>query len=656
MNWLAPNFLIAGAAVVLPLALHLLRRRVVRTVPFPALRFLVAARPADQRRQRIRRLIVLALRCLSLALLAAAFARPFLNEFNAGGGRASIVVIDNSFSLHAKDRWVTAQRWARDALGKPVKGDTVGLLLMNPRPTWLIAPTTDTARALEVFARLGPGWETSRAEPALRLAADVLAVAPQRERRLIFLSDSQALGWVGADFSKKLPAGVDVLFAPVPPPLERQAAVQNAGLTRSADATAVVVTVKNYTAATTRTLRVFLDNETTQPIATTSVALAKNETRSVTLPLTPTRELRYVRIELDPDDLPADDIAWAASPAADGERLLILDRVPREARADYLNTAYAALAAMPPGLRVVAPPMSAWPANAVAVLRNEASFSGAVGERLDAFLAAGGSALVFIDGSSATLAWLAAQGHAPTALVGRARVRDWVVDHPLVVPLAERGLRSLVGWEFEQGWALPAADYEPLAFWADEGIALGEMKRGAGRVLVAGFAADRRSSDWPVQSAFVPFVHRAATYLMGFGGNAREVVPRVGTALRLPEGAGRWEGLAGLTFGQVAREVNGAVTPEVPGVYAWSRPGETRRFFAVGLSPEESDLAAWAEGEPWKQLASTEKSAKPATAFAQSYSLAATEAEQQSGLWWWCFAAMALFVLTELGLANRTSR
>jgi hypothetical protein len=32
------------------------------------------------------------------------------------------------------------------------------------------------------------------------------------------------------------------------------------------------------------------------------------------------------------------------------------------------------------------------------------------------------------------------------------------------------------------------------------------------------------------------------------------------------------------------------------------------------------------------------------------------DTEKQSPLWWWAFAAMALFTLAELGLANRTAR
>src|SRR6185436_2207527 len=92
--------------------------------------------------------------------------------------RATVVVIDNSFSLQTGKRWPTLRRWAREQIGSPARGETLGLLLMNPRPTWLVPPTTDTASALAALDSLSPGWESTRAEPALRLAGDILAVAP----------------------------------------------------------------------------------------------------------------------------------------------------------------------------------------------------------------------------------------------------------------------------------------------------------------------------------------------------------------------------------------------------------------------------------------------------------------------------------------------
>jgi hypothetical protein len=655
MNWLSPNFLLAGAAIALPLALHLLRRRVTRTVPFPALRFLKTNHPRD-RRQNFYRRLVLALRCLVLALLAAAFARPFFGQPASSSARAIVVVIDNSFSLRTGDRWPDLKSWTRRELANLAPGDSVGLLLMNPRPSWLVPPTRDTTGVLAALDDLQPGWETTRAEPALRLAADTLAASSARSRKLIYLGDHQSLGWAGADFARRLPAGITAVFPekPAASPAQ-QSGLQSPALQPAGDTVSASVIVRHFGPAVRTNLRLFAGDAKT-PLHIESLDLAADETRPVrvTLPAA-TLSTDWIRFELDPDALPADDTAWALAPAAAGaKRLVLLDHTPAGAEADYVATACNTLATLPPELRVSSLPAVAWPARAAAVLRDNDSFTGESAARLDTFLAAGGSALLFLDGGADQLAWLTRHGITPVARPANdARVRDWAVDHPLVAPLAEANLRSLVGWSFKRGWSLPADAVEPLASWSDGAPALGEVRLGSGRVLIAGFSADRRDGEWPLAPAFVPFLHRAVLHLLESGQLSGSAAV-VGQPLALPDGEpGSWQAVAGPAVSPLSSPTADAITPAAPGVYAWTR-GRERTLYAVNVPPEESDLAAWSEGTPWTQLESPERVAPAAVV--ERLQLADRDAEQQSPLWWWCFAAMAVFALAELTFANRTTR
>lgn len=672
MNWLSPNFLLAACAIGLPLALHLLRRRITRTVPFPSLRFLAPKQPRS-RRTNLQRRIVLALRCLVLALLAAAFARPFFGQPPNANGAATIVVIDNSFSLQTTGRWSLLRDWARDQIGRPSDGDTIGLLLMNPQPTWLVPPSRDTAATLAMLDEIKPGWETTRAEPALRLAADTLAASTARSRKLIWLGDHQASGWTGADFTRKLPPGVVAAFPEVPPAPAKQAALltptiqsngstiavvnpatTNATANSSATATTastiaatVTVQVRNFTAAQTRTLRAFAGDET-KPFYSKPLELAAGAIETVRVDV-PSDALSksWIRLALDADDLPADDVAYVLTPSATASRrMLLLDRVPATAEADHAGTACLTFSTLAPTMRVAGLPNIAWPAGAAVILRNDTSFTAETATRLNAFLNAGGSVFVFVDGGKNQLDWLAAHGVAATALPeGEARIRDWEIEHPLVAPLAKANLRSLVGWSFNRGWSLPPAAVEPLAFWADGTPALGELKVGAGRLLVAGFTADRRDGSWPLAPAFVPFLHRVALHLLDSGAPVADAaLPKEGT----------WRALAGSSVrATLAAGPSSTALPAAPGIYEHTL-NTTRTLFALNVPPEESDPAAWAEGTPWKELNSTAPA--PASAFKERRELAVEEAEQQSPLWWWCFAAMGVFVIAEIALANRTPR
>ncbi|MDF3058146.1 MAG: putative rane protein [Rariglobus sp.] len=658
MSFLSPAFLLAAAAITLPIALHLLRRRVTRTIPFPALRFLKTSQP-HHRRQNFHRRLVLALRCLVLALLAAAFARPFFGQPAPASARASVVVIDNSFSLQAPGRWSQLKAWALAEIGTPTNGDTVGLLLMNPRPTWLVPPTRDTSAAIATLNDLPPGWETTRAEPALRFAADTLASSAARTRKLIYLGDHQALGWAGMDFARPLPSGVTAVFPATPESgVSRQAALLTPTLQNTGDTATASVVIRNFGKPGRHTLRLFAGSDS-EVLHTEPIELASGEIRTFrqTVPASSLSK-GWIRFALDADDLPADDEAWALAPAeAAARRLLLLDRPPAGAGADYINIACQALATLPPSLRMGGIPATAWPVPAAVVLRNEASFTRDSAARLDAFLAAGGSALLFLDGSPDQFRWLATHGIVPVPQpAGAARVRDWTIDHPLVAPLAEANLRSLVGWTFKRGWSLPATSVEPLASWTDGSPALGELRLGAGRVLIAGFTPDRRDGDWPLAPAFVPFLHRTILHLLDTGLQAGTPA-LVGQPLALPQGEpGSWRALAGPFATRPATSVSGGTVPQAPGIYEWSR-GHQRSLHAVNLPPEESDLAPWTEGSPWAQLISASSDAgRELSRTSSSVHLAAQDAEQQNPLWWWCFAAMAVFALTELAFANRTTR
>ena len=78
MGFLTPALLAGAALVAIPIVLHLVMRRQPRELTFPALRFVQQRREANRRRMQLRHWLLLALRCLLVAGLAVALARPTL--------------------------------------------------------------------------------------------------------------------------------------------------------------------------------------------------------------------------------------------------------------------------------------------------------------------------------------------------------------------------------------------------------------------------------------------------------------------------------------------------------------------------------------------------------------------------------------------------
>src|SRR3954468_5011814 len=122
MNFLAPAFLAGLAAVAVPVLIHLINRERKIVVEFPSLMFLERIPYRSVRRQKIRHLLLLIMRCVALALLVAAFARPFLQKRHAAitgaGARELVILLDRSSSMAYADRWTKA----RDAAKKAVSG------------------------------------------------------------------------------------------------------------------------------------------------------------------------------------------------------------------------------------------------------------------------------------------------------------------------------------------------------------------------------------------------------------------------------------------------------------------------------------------------------------------------------------------------------
>src|SRR4030088_211331 len=91
MAFLTPFFLVGLGAIALPVLIHLIQRERKRVIEFPSLMFVRRIPYQSVRRRRIRHWALLLMRAAAIALIVAAFARPFLRQgtvAGAGGGGA----------------------------------------------------------------------------------------------------------------------------------------------------------------------------------------------------------------------------------------------------------------------------------------------------------------------------------------------------------------------------------------------------------------------------------------------------------------------------------------------------------------------------------------------------------------------------------------
>jgi hypothetical protein len=104
-------------------------------------------------------------------------------------------------------------------------------------------------------------------------------------------------------------------------------------------------------------------------------------------------------------------------------------------------------------------------------------------------------------------------------------------------------------------------------------------------------------------------------------------------------------------------QVNGYVTPSVPGLYEFEQKDTPKRYYAVNLDTLESDLTPWPTPADFSRLVSTEKPREaPPTANADSKTAPVADPTliDERQVWWWLLVAAIGVALAELALANRT--
>jgi hypothetical protein len=647
MNWLFPGFLAGAALIGVPVVLHLLRRKPQRTVRFPSLRFLGESAMRDTRRNQLLRWLTLLLRCAAIVLLCAAFARPFWGRTPSATRRALVIVLDNSMSQQARGRWDATLKWSLAQLDTLTPGDQAALLVMEPDPTWVVPMTDDLARIKTALSSAKPGYDKTRYSRPLRLAGDTLAKTDTATKIIAWAADEQRTGWRGTDFAEKLPPGTEFRFMDIAAAPQRQAAIISVHQAAT-EKDSLDVVVRQFQPGTPdrRELAVYAGD---RALATQSISLRPGD-NNVSVNCAWPAGANGLRVSLDPDDLPADDSAWIAATTSATNRVLLDPATDTDALADALRSTQKLPTA---GLAPDALPNRAWPADAVVVLRNEASFRAPVLQRLDQFCNAGGTVWIFVDGSASQKEWLKRHGVSiaprPTT-EDSCHLRDWDAEHPAVAAFAGQSLLPLLEVQFHGGFNLSGESLASIANWPDGKMAIAELDNGGSRLLLAGFPLTREATDWPAQPSFVPFVHCAACWLGAFKNMRTDW--RVGDSIPLADGAGIWRALDA-PVPQKDLAVNGTVRPAIPGLYEYAANG-TKQIFAVNTPVEESDLSPWPSSDQLAGLESPSPAAASRRIAAAPAAVAASENRQR--LWWWLLAAGGGALLCELALANRTAR
>lgn len=225
---ITPAFAAAGLALMsIPIIIHILNRRRFKVVKWAAMEYLLQAMRKNRRRVKFEQMILLATRCLLLALLGLALARPFGCADSTiaalAGQKAAlhVFVIDNSYSMGheseqaGKTHLDVAKALAKQQIEKLAGGSESVAIVLAGRPARSEAPSTrpsgdtgvgrelvlmepnyDVNGAIEAVNRIEQSYYSTDIVGALQAAIQIARDDKKQPQKLLYiLSDCTRSGW-----------------------------------------------------------------------------------------------------------------------------------------------------------------------------------------------------------------------------------------------------------------------------------------------------------------------------------------------------------------------------------------------------------------------------------------------------------------------------
>jgi hypothetical protein len=532
MGFLAPWFLGGLALLGVPVFVHLLRKHITVPRQVSSLMFFERGKQSSTRHRKLKFLLLFALRFALVLLMVLAFANPFIRRSSAdASSRLMLIVLDDSFSMRAGNRFADAKRQALETLASKAKGERAQIIALGGQVDLLTQPITDDAQLHAALESIQPGdghanfgelgravralTETVRNPIDLHLFSDMQHTAvPTNFGDMVFPGTVKlalhgvARGAAPPDWTVESVSAPAELADPKDPKRSRVESVI-AGFNTPAATKAVSLLIDGKVVATNR-VNVPANGRSTVEFAPLAVGYGFNRCE--------------VRID-GGDGFPADDATVFAVRRSDPERVLFVHS-PLDTRSPlYFGAALDAAAHSSYVLQSVAAEQATDldPSKfAFVVLSDTLSLPSIFEHALDAYVSKGGNVLIALGTSAAH----------------RARVPVWGAETQNAHDYAREGNAATVGQlDFSHsalaqeqpghdngGWTGVKVNYAAVVDPGNARIAarltdgtpfLLDKQIGEGHVLLLASGFDNLTNDLPLHPVFVAFIDRAARYLAG---------------------------------------------------------------------------------------------------------------------------------------------
>ena len=681
MAFLTPFFFLGLGAIAIPVLVHLIQREKKRVVEFPSLMFVRRIPYQSVRRRRIRHWALLLLRAAAIALIVAAFARPFMHQGAVaaaaiGGAREIVILLDDSASMGYGDHWARAQEAARTVVRGMTANDRATLVLFGKNAEENMRATADRSRLEAAITAAKVSSGATRYGPALKLAESILSRSPIKRRDAVLISDFQRSGWSGSE-EVRFGEGMTVNTVSVASPNTANLSVPSVSFARASFSGQERITVtaglsnKGDDALKDVPVTLTIDGHEIQTERATVAAHASGSVSFTQFTLTGPNVRGSVRAGTDP--LPADNtFHFVLTPSAPVS-LVIVDNQERTGTSLFLTKALA-IGTTPLFQVETTTAARMTPAmldkRSVVVLNNTLFPPAAGGSALKRFVERGGGVLIIAGDSTSwspsDLDMLPGRlGGIVDRVEGRSGSLGYLdYSHPVFeVFKAPRSGDFSAAHVFRYRALQTAPGDRVIARFDDGAVAAAEKKVGAGRVVIWTSTLDDTWTDIGVKPIFLPLVHQLVRYLAQY--EQPQSWFTVGQVLDLTQRAkSRADRIIVTPSGERISQSSmgegneGLLELSEQGVYEIRSAAATTtarpEAIAVNLDAAESDLNPM---DPRELVAAVTGHASPVDVQPeQTQEMTREEAEKRQSLWWYLLLAGVGLLAVETAIANHLSR
>jgi hypothetical protein len=681
MSFLTPFFLLGLGAIAVPILVHLIQRERKRVIEFPSLMFVRRIPYQSVRRRRIRHWALLLLRATAIALIVAAFARPFLPQSAVanvvtGGAREVVILLDSSASMGYGDHWSRAQDAARTVVRGLGPDDKATLVLFARNAEENMRATADRSRLEAAInaARVSSG--ATRYGPALKLGESILSRSSLKRREAVLISDFQKSGWGGSD-DARFAEGMTLTTVSVASKDTANLSVPSVSFARS-----------TFSGQERVTVTAGLSNKGDQPLTDVPVTLTVDgheiETGRATVAPHASSSIGFTQFTLasanvrgvvkaGSDPLPADNAFYFALTPGEAVSVVIVNGSDRSDESLFLSKALSIGTTPTFTVDVTSTSRAAsgtFDKRAVVVLNDTIFPPAASGGALKRFVERGGGLLV-IAGDRTTWPSTEAEllpgklGAAVDRTSGRSGSLGFLdYSHPVFeVFKAPRSGDFSAAHIFRYRALQPNPTDRVIARYDDGAVAALEKKVGAGRVIVWTSPLDDTFTDIAVKPVFLPLVHQLARYVAHYEPATSWYT--VGQVLDLTARAkSRSDRIVVTPSGERQNRISagegaeGLLELDEQGIYevrSAVASGGRPEAIAVNLDPAESDLTALDPNELVATVTGHASQAQAQSA-AEPQEMTREESERRQGLWWYLLLTGLALLAAETMIANHLSR